>query len=353
MAFLDYILEPPRYGWQDDSGNLIKPTAGQILREFGSRVNIFKSKKNWLSFMSWLQVACLIPFFFVFIFKFFSWGLLAAAFVYSMMYMGTHGTVWHHRYCTHGAYVVRNKFWLFVIRNLSLKIIPEEIYVVSHHVHHAKSDQPGDPYNASGGFLYCFLADVTHQPIRRNLNEEDYNRAVNMMKHTGTQTNTYQQYQKWGSLANPGLSVLHWVLNWGFWYGVFYLIGGHPLAFAMFGGAGFWAVGVRTFNYEGHGKGENKQREGIDFNRKDMSINQAWPGIVAGEWHNNHHLFPQSARSGFLWYQIDSAWYFIRTLSFIGAISSYTDSKEAFRKQYLLSEEKEEHRESVEAVVIK
>lgn len=53
-------------------------------------------------------------------------------------------------------------------------MIPEEIYVVSHHVHHAKSDQPGDPYNASGGFLYCFLADVNHQPIAKSLSEKDY-----------------------------------------------------------------------------------------------------------------------------------------------------------------------------------
>ncbi|CAN5470820.1 fatty acid desaturase [soil metagenome] len=353
MAFLDYILEPPRYGWQDDQGSLIKPSVGQIISEFFSRLNVFKDKRNWMSFMSWLQVLCLAPFFFLFIFKFFSWGLLIAAFFYSMIFMGTHGTVWHHRYCTHGAYTVRNKFWLFVIRNLSLKIIPEEIYVVSHHVHHAKSDKPGDPYNAYGGFLYCFLADVNHQPIKRNLSEEDYSRAVNMMKHTGIQANDYQQYLKWGSIANPGLSILHWVLNWGFWYGMFYLVGGHPLAFALFGGAAFWAVGVRTFNYEGHGKGEMKQRDGVDFNKKDNSINQIWPGLVAGEWHNNHHLFPQSARSGFLWYQVDSAWYFIRTLSFIGAISSFNDSKEQFRKQYLLSETQTAFSETAEPVISK
>ena len=58
-------------------------------------------------------------------------------------------------------------------QNLVIKTFPEEIYVVSHHVHHAKSDQPGDPYNANAGFLYCFLADVNHQPIAQNLSEED------------------------------------------------------------------------------------------------------------------------------------------------------------------------------------
>lgn len=350
MAFLDYVLEPPRYGWQDESGNLVKPTNGQILREFFYRLNIFRTRKNWLSFMSWMQVVCLAPFFIVFIFHYFTWGLLVAAFFYSMVFMGTHGTIWHHRYCTHGAYTFRNKFWLFITRNLSLKIIPEEIYVVSHHVHHCKSDQPGDPYNATAGFLYCFLADVTHQPINRNLSEDDYNRAVNLMKHTGVQTNSYQGYLKWGALARPGLTLLHWVLNWGFWYGVFYLIGGHPLAFALFGGACFWAVGVRTFNYEGHGKGKDVQRDGVDFNRKDKSINQAWPGIVAGEWHNNHHLFPHSARSGFMWYQLDLAWCYIRLLSYIGAVTTFNDAKPLFQKQYLAEKKQPLAAETVDRV---
>ncbi|WP_439582777.1 hypothetical protein [Dyadobacter bucti] len=32
--------------------------------------------------------------------------------------------------------------------------------------------------------------------------------------------------------------------------------------------------------------------EGVDFHSSDNSINQICPGIVAGEWHNNHHLYP-------------------------------------------------------------
>lgn len=123
-----------------------------------------------------------------------------------MIIMGTHGTIWHHRYCTHGAYKFRNKFWRFFTKNLTIKAIPEEIYALSHHVHHAKSDQPGDPYNANAGFLYCFLADVNHQPINRNLSEIEYSKAVNLMKHTGVRANSYCQYQKWGSVASPGIT---------------------------------------------------------------------------------------------------------------------------------------------------
>lgn len=334
MPLLDYILEQPSYGWKDSHGNLSKPTPRQILKEFFSRLNIFKTKKNWLPFFNWFTVLCLFPFLLVFIFKYFNWYFFAAAFVYSMIIMGTHGTIWHHRYCTHGAYRFRNNFWRFFTKNLTIKAIPEEIYALSHHVHHAKSDQPGDPYNANAGFLYCFLADVNHQPINRSLSEVDYNKALNLMKHTGVKANSYAQYLKWGSIAHPLRTFLETFLNWAFWYAAFYMIGGHGLACALFGGAFVWAVGVRTFNYEGHGKGEDKRADGVDYNRKDMSINQIWPGIVAGEWHNNHHLYPKSARSGFKAHQIDFAWYYIKFMSIVGAVTSYSDSKKQFLKDH-------------------
>ena len=130
--------------------------------------------------------------------------------------------------------------------------------------------------------------------------------------------------------------MMIWILNWSFWYLAFYLLGGHALACCLFGSAAFWAVGVRTFNYEGHGKGVNKQREGIDHNHKDNSVNQLWPGLVAGEWHNNHHLFPKSARSGFKPHQIDLAWYYIKMMSVLGAVSQYKDYKKQFYKEYYL-----------------
>lgn len=334
MPFLDHVLQVPSYGWKDGQGTLIKPSRRQIVSEFFCRLNVLKDRMNWLPFFSWFKVLCLAPFFIIFLTHYLTWWTVAAAFVYSMILMGTHGTIWHHRYCTHGAYKFRNGFWRFVTQNLTISVIPEEIYVISHHVHHAKSDQPGDPYNAQAGFLYCFLADVNHQPIAKDLSESDYHRVKLLMKHTGVKPNTYRQYQKWGSYVNPYRAVLAWILNWGFWYLAFYLIGGHALACSLFGAAGFWAVGVRTFNYEGHAKGKDKQREGTDYNDKDKSINQLWPGIVAGEWHNNHHLYPKSARSGFKPMQIDLAWCYIKLMSLLGAVSYYRDDKKRFYQHY-------------------
>jgi len=334
MAFIDKILRPPAYGWMDEQGALIKPSAQQLFAEFFSRLNLFKSRKNWVPVLSWLWVVLLVPFFFLFFFKYFSWGLLLIGFVYSMVLMGTHGTIWYHRYCTHQAYTFRNKFWRFVTRNLVIKMLPEEIYVVSHHVHHTKSDEPGDPYNAQGGFLYCFLADVNHQPVAHDLDEKDYAGVAGLLQHTGMACNSYSQYQRWGSVARPANMLANWLLNWSFWFIVFYLLGGFALVSAIFAGALIWGIGVRTFNYEGHGKGKDLRKAGVDFDWRNMSVNQYWPGIVAGEWHNNHHLFPRSARSGFLSHQIDFAWCYIYGLYLIGGVTSFQDSKAQFLENY-------------------
>ncbi len=342
MAFLDHVLQPPGYGWKDASGNLVKPGVGQLFNEFFSRLNVFRDRRNWLPFFSWVKVLCLVPFFFIFLFNFLHIWTAVAAFIYSMIIMGTHGTIWHHRYCTHGAYKFRNGFWRFITQNLTISVIPEEIYAISHHVHHSKSDQPGDPYNAYGGFFYCFLADVNHQPIAKNLSEDDYNRVKKLMSHTGVKANTYAQYLHWGSYVNPATAILSTALNWSFWYLAFYLMGGHALACSLFGSAAFWAIGVRTFNYEGHGKGSNKQRDGVDYNHRDQSVNQLWPGIVAGEWHNNHHLYPKSARSGFKSHQVDLAWYYIKLMHWLGAVSDYTDNKEQFMRNYVLPHQMKE-----------
>jgi len=243
MSFIENVLDSPSYGWKNGDGLLYKPSAKQMISEFFKRLNIIASRKNWLAFFSWFCMLCLMPFFICFIvmqaYNFNAWYIVAA-FVYGMIFMGTHGTIWYHRYCTHHAYKFRNKFWRFITANLVLKLIPEEIYVVSHHVHHALSDKPGDPYNAEGGFLYCFLADVNHQPIAKNMDAGCYAKTAKMLDHTGLKANTYNEYLKIGSVAQPLRTIIATFANWTCWFFIFYAVGGLYLASAIFAGAFVW-----------------------------------------------------------------------------------------------------------------
>src|SRR6185436_4570132 len=131
---------------------------------------------------------------------FFNWFLVIPVVAYAMIIMATHGTIWYHRYGTHRAYTFSHPIWRFITQNLVIKTIPEEIYIVSHHVHHSKSDLPGDPYNAKAGFMYCMLSDVNHQCINKELSEKDYAKASGFLKHTGIWINSYKQYLRWGSI---------------------------------------------------------------------------------------------------------------------------------------------------------
>ncbi len=327
------LLEVPRYGFEKN-GELSKPSHKEIWSEFFYRLNFLRDKRNWLPAFGWFATCSLGAVFIVFLKNYFSFPLLAVGMVYSMVVLGTCGTIYLHRYSTHRAFQFKNKFARFIVRNLAIKIIPEEIYVISHHVHHQMSEKPGDPYNVHGGFLYCFLADVNHQLVNRDLTEAEYGILVKMMSHTGVKINLYSQYKRWGSIAHPLRTIAHYVFNWAFWFGAFFLIGGMPLAIAIFGCAAIWGFGVRTYNYDGHGGGKDKRQKGVDFNQKDMSINQIWPGYVAGEWHNNHHLYPNGARSGFLPYQLDLAWEFIRFYHWIGGVSSYKCYREEFLEKH-------------------
>jgi len=335
MAFIDTLLQKPSYGWRDEKGRLIIPTTKQLWSETFSRINIFKTKKNWISLISFLMIASILPFLYFFLFHYFSWWLVAAIVVYSMVIMGTHGTVWLHRYCTHKSFTFSHPLWRILTQNLVIRTLPEEVYVVSHHVHHSQSDLPGDPYNPQAGFLYCMLAEFNHQRVSPDLSEDSYKKVLHFMKHTGVQLNSYKQYQKWGSVGSPLYTLRVWALNWSFWYGVLFLIGGHALACALFTAALVWFVLVRAFNYTGHGGGHAKHRDGIDFDRRNLSINQSRPGLLAGEWHNNHHLYPGSARAGFLPSQIDLAWIYIYVLYKLKMVRSYKDSKKEFLRKYI------------------
>ncbi len=334
MAFIDKILHPPSYGWENEQGELVQPTNKQLFKEAAKKMNVFLNKKNWLIATSVLMILSMLPFLYLFLFKYLSFSYLLVFLLYSMIIMSTHGTIWYHRFATHRAYQFKHPFWRWITQNLVVRTLPEEVYVVSHHVHHAKSDLPGDPYNARAGFWYCMLGELNHQSIARDLNEEDYSKLKIFLSHTGVQLNTYAAYQKLGTLVTPLYAYLSWFFNWAFWYGMFYLIGGHALACTLFSAALFWFVLVRAFNYTGHGKGEVQHKDDIDFDRTNLSINQSRPGWFSGEWHNNHHLYPNSARAGFLPYQIDLAWIYIFSMFKLGAISSYKDNKEQFLKNY-------------------
>ncbi|MFL1485270.1 acyl-CoA desaturase [Marinobacter sp. LN3S78] len=71
------------------------------------------------------------------------------------------------------------------------------------------------------------------------------------------------------------------------------------------------------------------------FDTPDDSRNNFWLALVTfGEgWHNNHHRYPQSARQGFRWYEIDLTYYGLWLLSKAGIIHGLKPLPERVREE--------------------
>ncbi len=77
---------------------------------------------------------------------------------------------------------------------------------------------------------------------------------------------------------------------------------------------GHWFIGFITHKY-GYRK--------YEISQADVSGTNGWfLGLISfGEgFHNNHHAFPQSARYGLRWYEIDISWYVILLLKKMGLV---------------------------------
>ena len=91
MAFLDRVLLPPSYGFVRE-GRFYAPGRQELWREFLGRINVFRSRKQWLPAWSWFSSLALLPFLAVFLGRYFNAKLLVIGVVYSMVVLGTHGT---------------------------------------------------------------------------------------------------------------------------------------------------------------------------------------------------------------------------------------------------------------------
>ena len=74
--------------------------------------------------------------------------------------------------------------------------------------------------------------------------------------------------------------------------------------------------GTYTINSLSHVFGRQRYRTG-DTSRNNFILAL----VTLGEgWHNNHHYYPNSARQGFYWWEIDITYYVLKVLSWLGII---------------------------------
>ncbi len=227
-------------------------------------------------------------------------------------------TVGFHRLFTHRAFttIAPIRYALGALGSMTVQGTVIE-WSATHRRHHQHSDDHDDPHSphvhAAGswgeGFLaicrgfyhahFGWLFAGRHKGMGRyvkDLTEDPVAAAVNR----------HFRFWVFAGLLIPTIAggLLEWSL-WGAWMG--FLWGG--LVRILFVHHITWSV-----NSVCHLWGTSP------FRTNDESRNNPVIGVLTlGEgWHNNHHAFPNSARHGLRWWELDLSYIFIRALALVG-----------------------------------
>ena len=200
-----------------------------------------------------------------------------------------------HRYFSHRSFKT-SRFFQFVLALCSALAFGDPIgFSGKHRLHHQHSDQEGDVHSPLHGWWGCWFGSLLDHGypqeaiLARVPDLKRYPELMWLHRHSRV----------------PGLVLI----------GLAFLAGGFTTA----------AIGVclpaiciihqtSSINYFAHRFGARR------FDTPDLSTNNLWVALLCfGEgWHNNHHRFPHSARSGLTWRELDMFFWVIWVLEKLG-----------------------------------
>jgi fatty-acid desaturase len=235
---------------------------------------------------------------------------LAAIFFFTWKALMVCGVMWwvagslgigmgYHRLLTHRGYKTPKwmEYFLTICGTLAFEGGPIA-WVATHRIHHQNTDKEGDPHSPKDGGFWSHMGWIITGRAMHQDRSELLPYVPDLRK---------DKFHLWISKWHVIPSVLVAI--------IFYAIGGWPWV--------FWGVFVRSVmslhftwlvNSATHMWGSQR------FDTGDTSKNSLWVAFLTfGEgWHNNHHAQPQSARHGFVWYELDVNWYGIWMLRTLG-----------------------------------
>jgi len=229
----------------------------------------------------------------------FNWKALVASVVLWWVTASLGVGMGFHRLLTHRGYKTPKSVEYFLTFCGALALEGGHIlWVVTHRIHHAHTDVPGDPHTPRDGGWWSHIGWMLTGPGQQHEPSVVEHYAPDLVK---------DRFHVW--------------LNKYYWAPIVLL------ALILVAGGGWpylmWAVFFRvTFNLHAtwlvnsatHMWGKRRFATRVD------SRNNWWVALLTfGEgWHNNHHANPTSARHGLAWYEVDLNWYGISVLKMLG-----------------------------------
>lgn len=242
----------------------------------------------------------------------FSWPLAALTLV--SVYVRTFG--WeggHHRYFAHRSFKTSRIFQLVLACLGAASGQRGPIWWATHHRdHHRYSDTPRDPHTPiKNGKLYAYIGwffDKAH--CDTNLDDaRDLSRFPELVW-----VNKYHYFFPYLFLVlifaigqwTPLLGGVGGVaaVVWGFFLGTLLSLQGSLLVNAFAHGSKPGPFSYRTFR------------------TSDTSLNNLPLCLLSlgASWHNNHHRYMNSARTGFRWWELDLTYMTLRVLEIVGIV---------------------------------
>lgn len=231
---------------------------------------------------------------------FFSWSALGMLLFLHWLFGSIGICLGYHRLLTHRSFQVPKglEYGIAVLGALALQGGPI-FWVAGHRMHHLHTeDIDKDPYSARRGFWWSHMLWLFYKR-REFFNRESYRQFAPDLDR--------QPFYRWLDrnfllLQLPLGLLLYWVGGWSFVvYGLFVrtVLLWHST----------WLINSAThlFGYRSHVS-------------EDNSRNLWWAAILTyGEgWHNNHHAYPNVAKAGWRWWEIDMTWWAILLLKQFG-----------------------------------
>lgn len=201
-----------------------------------------------------------------------------------------------HRLLTHRGFKtpIAVEYTLIIMGCLALQGSPIR-WVARHRLHHKETDKPGDLHSPNDGLFWSHMGWMLVKTPYSDSQELLNTYAPDLMK--------VWLYRKLDRLWFVPMVIVTLVLWAYFGFAIVPWIALQTVASWHF----TWLV-----NSASHHWGARRFKTG------DLSTNNWWVALLTlGDWHNNHHQFPWSAKHGLVWYEFDPNWWVICTLKYL------------------------------------
>lgn len=250
-------------------------------------------------------------------------------FAVSYLLHGLGVTVGYHRLLSHRSFScpkLVEYFWVF-LGYLSFEGSPIW-WATIHRTHHHYVDTPLDPHSPRYGLRKAHIGWILRESYESHM--DPYKQSKDLVRDP-----IYRFLELNGNLLHSHL--LSYAINIGFRLIIFAYFGWVAALASLL--AGFAVLQIPLMlNVVCH-----IPRLGYkNFQSKDDSVNVWWVALLAmGEgWHNNHHTFPGSARTGMHAFEIDLSWLVISSMQKLGLVSRINDASKSKTTSFGLTKDK-------------